>query len=359
MKDFEYKVHIQCTTYNHAPYIEDAMNGFCMQQTDFPFICTIIDDASTDGEPEVIKKYLEEHFILDDKAVARKEETDDYYLIYAQHKINKNCFFTILLLKYNHYKTKKDKKPYLTEWSDNTVYRAYCEGDDYWIDSLKLQKQIDFLEAHQDYGCIGSVCKSFVQKEQRFYEAAQKKEQEITFEDLLFDTGFATCTAVIRTNLYEAYIHDIEPKWKMGDYPMWLYYAANSRVYRLSDVTAVYRVILGSASHPTDGQTALAFKLSSMDCTNFFIEKYGLAKDKRVKLIQLGADNLFQRGVSLKYKPFIEEAVKYRKVHSMSVPLKYYLFLGMLSTKITKLLLQLGLNVRGIIKKDILHNVKR
>ena len=54
----DFKVCVRCMTYNQASYIEDALNGFCIQQTSFPFVCCILDDASTDGEPEVIKKYL-------------------------------------------------------------------------------------------------------------------------------------------------------------------------------------------------------------------------------------------------------------------------------------------------------------
>ena len=70
-------------TFNHAQYIEDALNGFTMQQTTFPYVCCIIDDASTDGEQEVIRNYLNEHFDLEDKMIARHEETDDYVLTFA------------------------------------------------------------------------------------------------------------------------------------------------------------------------------------------------------------------------------------------------------------------------------------
>ena len=74
MEPNKYMVCTRCFTYNHAPYIVDALNGFTMQQTTFPFVCTIIDDASTDGEQEVIKSYLKEHFDLEDKATVRNEE---------------------------------------------------------------------------------------------------------------------------------------------------------------------------------------------------------------------------------------------------------------------------------------------
>ena len=91
-----FKICVRCYTYNHAHFIEDTMNGFCMQESDFPFVCCIVDDASMDGEQEVIKKYLLEHFDLDNKIV-RNEETDDYVLTLARHKTNMSCYFAVYL----------------------------------------------------------------------------------------------------------------------------------------------------------------------------------------------------------------------------------------------------------------------
>ena len=61
MISIKVEVVVRCITFNHAPYIQEALNGFTMQKTTFPFVCTIIDDASTDGEQDVIKKYLEDN----------------------------------------------------------------------------------------------------------------------------------------------------------------------------------------------------------------------------------------------------------------------------------------------------------
>lgn len=144
-------VRVECMTYNHALFIEDTMNGFTMQQTTFPFLCTILDDASTDEEQDVIKRYMEEHFDLSDLATMRREETSAYSLIFARHNQNLNCFFAVLFLKYNHYSIKKDKKQYLDGWGTTTKYIATCEGDDYWTDPHKLQRQVGFLEQHPDY----------------------------------------------------------------------------------------------------------------------------------------------------------------------------------------------------------------
>lgn len=146
----DFKVRINCMTFNHAPYIVNAMNGFCIQQTAFPYVAIIIDDASTDGEQEIISDYLHEHFDLEENNVARKEETTDYALTFARHKDNKNCFFAVFLLKYNHYSIKKEKWPYYLDFAKTPKYIALCEGDDYWTAPDKLQKQYETLETHPE-----------------------------------------------------------------------------------------------------------------------------------------------------------------------------------------------------------------
>ena len=157
-EQLKYMVRVSCLTYNHVNYIKDAMNGFTMQETNFPYVCTIIDDASTDGEQEVINNYLQEHFDMEDKSVVRNEETDDYVLTFAQHKTNRNCYFAVFFLKYNHYMIKKPKDQYIKEWL-NVKYIAFCEGDDYWTNPKKLEIQFDALEAHPEcsYSATGFV----------------------------------------------------------------------------------------------------------------------------------------------------------------------------------------------------------
>jgi len=139
----EYKVCVWCNTYNQAHYITQTMDGFCMQQTQFPYVCLIMDDASTDGEPEVITHYLHDFFDTE-----WTKETDDYHLTLARHRENKNCYFAVYLLKYNHYSIKKKRLKYYREVTNEIDYVALCEGDDYWTDEHKLQKQADALDAN-------------------------------------------------------------------------------------------------------------------------------------------------------------------------------------------------------------------
>lgn len=237
-------------TFNQSAYIEDAMNGFTMQETTFPYVCTIIDDASTDGEQEVIRKYLQEYFDLEDKTMVTNEETDDYVLLFAQHKANKNCYFAVLFLKYNHFSIKKSKHPYIKEWTDAVKYIAYCEGDDYWLDKNKLQRQVDFLEAHPDYTL--------------FFHNALVRYQDRNLPDRListFKTGDFNTTmlfekwqlplasVLLRKSVLESEDYKDLSKSVHGGFLLFLASTKTGKVYGLSQCLSVYRKNAGGVSN--------------------------------------------------------------------------------------------------------------
>lgn len=243
--DIVFLVRVSCMTYNHAPYIDDAMNGFCMQETSFPFVCTIVDDASTDGEQEVIKKYLQENFDLQDKSIVRNEETDDYLLTFARHKTNHNCFFAVLFLKYNHYR-KKSKAPYIKEWS-NTDFLALCEGDDYWIDPLKLQKQVDYFRKYPGCGLVYTAYRqqndvtSLVRDV--FTSPSVKHDETFKWKLLEQKVLIGTCTTLIDNKL-RCQITDLKDDFEgflMGDTQTWFNAARIKGVGYIPEVTGVYR----------------------------------------------------------------------------------------------------------------------
>ena len=128
-QDYEYMVCVCSITYNHEKYIRECLEGIVMQQTTFPFISIVVDDASTDQTPSIISEYAAKYPDI-------------------IHPI---------LLKENHYSQKKPKEPYFIPFQEKAKYVAFCEGDDYWTDPHKLQKQVDALEKHP--GCKACVHK--------------------------------------------------------------------------------------------------------------------------------------------------------------------------------------------------------
>lgn len=121
-------VSICCLTYNHAPFIQKCLDGFLMQKTTFPIEILIHDDASTDGTDEIIKEYTRRY---PNVIFPLFEEENKYSHGYAGK----------MDIEFNYLRAQGN-------------YIAYCEGDDYWTDPYKLQKQVDFMESKPD--C--SVC---------------------------------------------------------------------------------------------------------------------------------------------------------------------------------------------------------
>ncbi len=269
-------VRVICITYNHAKYIYDTMNGFTMQKTNFPYLCIIIDDASTDGEQAVIKKYIDNYFSLSCKTTSIIKETSDYTFTFAQHTTNRNCYFAVFFLKYNHYSIGKTKGQYTTYGSHLVKYTTFCEGDDYWIDPLKLQKQSTFLEQHSDFGMIYTAYQRYKQKEAIFVDGKNTCQE---FNELLFENKIATNTVMLRTSLLIDYNEEIVPiasqrHWKMGDTPLWLYAMVKSKSKFLTDITGVYRQLENSACHFTSFDKDRDFWISHYDMSLFFAKRY-------------------------------------------------------------------------------------
>lgn len=242
---YKYMVVTRCFTFNHASYIVDAMNGFTMQETTFPVITLIVDDASTDGEPEVIKQYLTDHF----QTPYRIEENEDYNLICTNHNTNPNCTFVVFLLKYNHHSIKKPKMPYLSEWRDNAKYIAICEGDDYWIDSSKLQKQVDFLENHPDYSmCFHNAIEHWENKLKKDSLFSQIKDKDYSGIDIFSHWIVPTASVVIKSEVFHSELLKKvrAAKLSRGDTPLFCTAAALGLVRGCSYAFSVYRRNEGS-----------------------------------------------------------------------------------------------------------------
>ena len=243
-------VSVCCITYNHEPYIAQSLDGFLMQKTSFPFEILIHDDASTDRTADIIREY-EKKFPNLIKPIYQKE-----------NQYSKG--FTSVSETWNFPRAQGK-------------YIALCEGDDYWIDENKLQMQVDFLENNPEYGMCYTKAKQFIQKKRKFSRRRFGTDVR-DFEDLLFNGNrVPTLTTVFRKDLLNSYLKGIYPQdkgWLMGDYPMWLYFAHESKVKFFDKVTSVYRVLENSASHSRNIEKSVNFTKSVWEIQNFFSETY-------------------------------------------------------------------------------------
>ncbi len=328
---YKYLVGVQCFTYNQSKYILDALNGFVMQQTNFPFVVMVVDDASTDGEQDVIRKFVNEQFDITDTSIAYEKETDYAFITYAQHKTNKNCYISVLYLKENHYSQKKRKFPYLAEWRDNVKYEALCEGDDYWIDSLKLQKQVDFLEKNEDYGLVYGRAKTFHQNKNEFANIIGSKA--ISFEELIRYNSIPTLTVMYRIEARNGYNEFIAGQsWLMGDYPLWLYIASQYKIHYLDDILSVYRILNESASHSNNYEYNKKFIFSTYDIRIFFCKKLNknslipiVENVKNQEIFRLAYNSHRYDEIIKNYSFFKERTIK-NKIKYLISFLKYHVF---------------------------------
>ena len=278
----KFVVRVNCMTFNHKNYIEDAMNGFCMQQTNFPFICVIVDDASTDGEQEVIRNYLHEHFDLEDDSVVRNEETEDYIYSYARHKTNHNCYFAVYYLKYNHHSIKKPKAEHVKEWKQPVNYIAICEGDDYWIDPLKLQKQVDFMESHPDCTMTCSRAKLYSERQHKYIgeRYCYNNSQFVDPKEIIERSGLFinTCSILYKREVKDNY-PDYCKKSAAGDYPLQIMAAMKGKVYYFNETMSVYRVEnsnswMGRLDYFKDADKRIRIIKSEVDMFKGFAKDY-------------------------------------------------------------------------------------
>lgn len=243
ISQYKWKVCVRCYTFNQSSYIKDAMNGFVMQETSFPFVCMIVDDNSTDGEQKIIKNFLDKYFDLQDKSIAREEETDDYILSFCQHRVNKNCYFAVLYLKYNHYQ-KKSKAPYLKEWRSQSKYEALCEGDDYWTDKHKLQCQFEFLESHPEHSlCFHAHLNEYADGNKKEFHRYNRDVETCPMKDIIMGGGgyMATASMFYRRESVLNY-----PEWTkkrvVGDAALMLVLATRGQVGYINRVMSTYRI---------------------------------------------------------------------------------------------------------------------
>lgn len=269
-------VFVDCPTFNQSPYIRETMDGFCSQDTNFPFVCGIVDDASTDGEQDVIKQYLKDNFEQETSTLFNIEETDDYVRVFVRHRTNKNCFFVVVYNKYNHYSLKKSRNPHIAEWKNYSKYIAVCEGDDYWTDPLKLQKQVDLLEAYPDCTMVISngIGYNMSSKQKKLINPLfVKRSRFVTPKEVFIEKGGLIPTASMCFRKEFMFLPDGINKAPVGDRPIRMWCAVNGRIFYFKEPMVVYRMRTpGSFSKRVEKDVASA--KSILDGMNNFYDKF-------------------------------------------------------------------------------------
>ena len=230
MEHNELMVTIRCLTYNHEPYIRQCLDGFVMQKTNFRFEAIVHDDASTDGTAAIVREYAEKYPDI----IKPIFETENQYS-------KKDGSIRRIMNEHTHGK-----------------YIAMCEGDDYWIDPLKLQKQVDFLEANPEYGMCFTDFNAYYESKKimckSFYQTNKIRCNYRAVDDWIKEKGYtAPMTWVGKTDLFKSVpnLPSVD-----GTFVYYTHFLATSKTACLiNEVTAVYRILEESASHSNSKET--------------------------------------------------------------------------------------------------------
>lgn len=206
---------ICCLTFNHANYIRQAFDSFLMQKTNFKFEVIVHDDASTDGTTAIIEEYAHRYPEIFKPIIQPVN-------LYSQ---GIRAFTARFMFP-----------------KSNGKYIAICDGDDYWTDPNKLQKQIDFLEEHLDYIFCYHKTSAVLNGEE--VEISPKGKTGIkTLKDFLFRQNNPTLSMVFRRDAVKDYLETLKSAdFATGDFALTIILAQQGISYFMPDIMAVYRL---------------------------------------------------------------------------------------------------------------------
>lgn len=280
-------VVIWMITYNHEGSIEQAVRSVMDQQANFPFLLVIGEDCSHDNTRELCKA-LKEEFPDKIDLILPEKNLGVYGPNAIGGKVFQKCF---------------DRKP---------SYIALCEGDDYWSDLDKLQKQVDFLEKNTDYTNV--ITEGYIEEDgvltRNYSYSGGELSCNVGIEELLSENKALTASVMFRNlPIIRAVMSD--PRWSFvswGDYRMHLACIKYGKMYCLKDACVVYRKTLegiwSKKTYPVKICQGLAFwSVASqvLKDDNFSQIKRNLIRHKRLFLYHLIRFPSIQRLKYLKY----------------------------------------------------------
>jgi len=264
-------VDVNLITYNHEKFVAQAIESVLAQRTNFAYRLIVGDDCSTDNTQAIVRSYAEQH--PDRMAVVFDSE----------HRGLRS----------------KDRAGLKVLRLSTAKYVAWLDGDDYWTDPNKLQKQVDVLERNPDVAICFHNVSTFPQDGGGESENLCPPDQKeiSTLEDLLKGNFIPSCSIVFRRDAVGTL-----PEWyftlKMGDWPLYILMAQHGRIRYLNEVMAAYRVHGGGSWSPRDRSHHDVNFLQLLDYVNrHFNSKYSRAIDAtRSRYYFELAETYYQRG---------------------------------------------------------------
>lgn len=257
-------VSVSMITYNHAPFIAEAIEGVLRQRANFPFELVIGEDCSSDDTRRIVMEY-------------RQKYPDVIRIVTSDTNVgmSKNCL--------------------RTQKACSGKFIAFCEGDDYWHHPLKLQKQVDFLESHPECGMVhssydilqmetGKCVKDYITY--RGFNVPSDPDINEIITGCRVSFRIQTCTVMLRRDICVR-IMDSDPylygdHFLMGDTQLWAEMALAAKIGFLPESLATYRLLPNSASRSRDRSRAFRFELSDCEMKLYLCDKHKLPASTRI-----------------------------------------------------------------------------
>ena len=229
------KLSVIFITYNHAPYVEKALRSVLEQETDFPYEVVVGEDCSTDGTQDILKRIAGE---------------------YPEHELNEGGDKKIRLnLREVNTGGRPTLNVYETAMKCEGEYIAYLEGDDYWCDEKKLQKQVDFLENHPEYIGVTHTNRMIDENDETITDEEVLKIGDLykwsgrfTYNDYCYSGKWpGHYASVVSRNIYKNEKLDYSILYRASDFTddavINLFLLLQGDIYRMDDVMSVWRYV--------------------------------------------------------------------------------------------------------------------
>lgn len=258
------KLTVYCLTYNHGNYVRQTLESILNQKTKYKFKVIVHDDASTDNTQSIIKEFMNRY---------------------------PNIIEPILQTENQYSKGIDVVKQFILPNIEGD-YIATCEGDDYWIDEKKIDRQIDFLEEHNDYSaCVhNSVFYNMRTKERNPFNSNVTNEEDMQLEDVIDGvTGvFHTSSVVYRKEIAFQKHSFLKCMKGVGDYPKAILMAINGRIRYFPQQMSVYRFASTNTSWTSKNtgkssiQNRIAYREAEVDMLQHLLSE----KPEMEKIVQ-------------------------------------------------------------------------
>jgi len=316
-------VSVFMITYNHENYIAQAIKSVLLQKTSFDYDIIIGEDCSTDNTRNVVLEYAEKN-------------PDKFKLLLNKQNIGPVA------------------NQLATLQACTGKYVALCEGDDYWTDPYKLQKQVDFLEANPEYGLVHTNYSMLLEENNEITSKRLDNNDnlyhDISFSQLLLGNLIGTLTVCFKKNILKKFSLDYT-RFKMGDYPLWLEFAYHSKIGFIDDNTGVYRVKSNSASNSKDKNSEFQFFKNIIEIVDFYSSKYNLPIEERQDILFRHLENTLYVGYSRSNKYMTDYSFLSIKDHFANKLTLYHKLIYYGNQSISRLLFKVLIKIYLKIKK--------